>query len=150
MGWYTRFSKMHIRSRAVFAFLALTLAFALAGGGTIISNFQAQPGYNQVTLKWLSQNEVNLKGFEIERSLETGSLRNFKKVDFVKATPEQKPQKEYTYVDRSVFKNNARTFHYRLKIVDTDGKYSYSKVLSVTPTVSSARQTWGSIKAMFR
>jgi hypothetical protein len=38
-----------------------------------------------------------------------------------------------------------------LKIVDKDGQATtYSQVISIAPTISSARQTWGSIKAMFR
>lgn len=112
--------------------------------------FQGQPGYNQVTLKWTSQNEINLKGFEVERSFDSRNEENFRKIDFIKASLEDKDKKEYSYEDRSVFKQNERTFYYRLKIIDNDGKFSYSKTISVTPTVSSARQTWGSIKAMFR
>ncbi|NIR52035.1 hypothetical protein GWO43_25790 [candidate division KSB1 bacterium] len=110
-------------------------------------NFQGQPGYNQVKLKWTAQNEINLKGYEIERSFDN---QNFKKIDFVEPSEEEKDKKEYSYEDKSVFKKNERTFYYRLKIVDDDEKHSYSKVISVTPTISSARQTWGSIKAMFR
>lgn len=137
--------------RQFFIFACVSIVgVGLVLGGTIISNFQAQPGYNQVTLKWTSQNETNLKGFEVERSLDNSNTQNFKKIDFVRASAENKPKKEYTYVDRTVFKGSERTFHYRLKVVDHDGKFSYSKVISVTPTVSSARQTWGSIKAMFR
>ncbi|MFQ5754391.1 MAG: hypothetical protein ACE5HI_20630, partial [bacterium] len=71
-------------------------------------------------------------------------------IDFVKASDEQKDKKEYMYKDKSVFKQLDRSYFYRLKIVDKDNSFSYSKVISVKPTISSARQTWGSIKAMFR
>jgi hypothetical protein len=58
---------------------------------------------------------------------------------------------EYTYQDRSVFKPNDRIFYYRLKIVDRDNTFTYySEIVTVSPTISSVRQTWGSIKAMFR
>lgn len=130
--------------------LAFYLCANLLFAGTIILKFQGQPGYNQVTLKWTSQNEINLKGFEVERSFDSRNEENFRKIDFIKASLEDKDKKEYSYEDRSVFKQNERTFYYRLKIIDNDGKFSYSKTISVTPTVSSARQTWGSIKAMFR
>lgn len=116
--------------------------------GAILVDFNGQPGYNKVTIKWTTQNEINLKGFEVERSLE--SDKGFKMIAFVKASSERKNKKEYTYDDKEVFKSFQRTFYYRLKIMDNDGKFSYSKIILVTPTVSSARQTWGSIKAMFR
>ncbi len=125
----------------------LLIGVGFLWGGAIILNFQGQPGYNQVKLKWTAQNEINLKGYEIERSFDN---QNFKKIDFVEPSEEEKDKKEYSYEDKSVFKKNERTFYYRLKIVDDDEKHSYSKVISVTPTISSARQTWGSIKAMFR
>jgi len=126
--------------------LLINLLFA----GAIIVEFHGQPGYNQVTLKWTAQNEINLKGYEVERSMD-GEDKDFKKIDFVEASESGKDKKEYTYEDKSVFKSSSsRTFHYRLKIVDNDEQHSYSKTISVTPTVSSARHTWGSIKAMFR
>jgi hypothetical protein len=126
------------------------MAASFGHAGTIILNFHGQPGFNKVTLNWTTQNEVNLKGFEVERSIEDPSKGSFKKVDFVKASTELKDKKTYTFEDKSVFKQVARTFYYRLKIVDSNDSYSYSKAIPVTPTISSARQTWGSIKAMFR
>ena len=119
--------------------------FILAG--TIILDFRGEPSYNQVTLKWTSENEINLKGFEIERGF---NEHDFKMIGFVKASDDQKQRKEYTYDDRSVFKASSREFYYRLKIVDLDNTVTYSKHIKVAATVSSARLTWGSIKAMFR
>ncbi|MFQ5651614.1 MAG: hypothetical protein ACE5IY_16885 [bacterium] len=127
--------------------LSVSVPFLFAG--TIIGDFHAQPGFNKVTLKWTSENEINLKGFEIERSFEN-KASSFRKIDFVKASDEEKTKKEYVYEDKSVFKAADRTFYYRLKILDKDGSSSYSDIISVSPTISSARQTWGSIKAMFR
>lgn len=137
--------KLIVKLSLIFV-LGINLLFA----GTIILNFDAQPGYNQVTLKWTTQNEINLKGFEVQRSFDNASESNYKTIDFVKASDEQKDKKEYTYKDKSVFKQLDRSYFYRLKIVDKDNSFSYSKVISVKPTISSARQTWGSIKAMFR
>ncbi|MFQ5675969.1 MAG: hypothetical protein ACE5G1_08745 [bacterium] len=115
----------------------------------MIVDFLAQPGFNKVTIKWTTQNETNLKGFDVERSFENRN-DSFKKIDFVKPSAVAKDKKEYIFEDTSVFKSSDRTFYYRLKIIDTDESYTYSKVVSVKPTISSARQTWGSIKAMFR
>ena len=129
--------------------LILIIASNFLMAGTIILDFVGQPGFNRVTIKWTTQNEINLKGFEIERSFENKN-ESFKKVDFLKASNETKDKKEYTYEDKSVFKSSDRTFYYRLKVIDNDDSYTYSKIISVKPTISSARQTWGSIKAMFR
>ena len=128
--------------------LILIIASNFLMAGTVILDFVGQPGFNRVIIKWTTQNEKDLKGFEIERSI--GNDKDFRKVDFLKASSEIKDKKEYTYEDKSVFKSSDRTFYYRLKVIDNDESYTYSKTISVKPTISSVRQTWGSIKAMFR
>jgi len=133
---------------SIFGVAALLAFCSILMAGTIIVDFRAQPALNKVTLKWISQNELNLKGFDVERSFEENA--NFRKVDFVKPSTERKDKKEYVFEDTSVFKASDRTFYYRLKIIDIDDSATFSKVVSVSPTISSARQTWGSIKAMFR
>jgi hypothetical protein len=138
----------NIKVTILFATLLLGINFLIAGA--IILDFHGEPGYNKVTLKWTTQNEINLKGFEVQRGIDNKSDKDFNVIGFVEATSEKKDKKEYTFEDKSVFKQIERTFYYRLKIIDEDGSFSYSKDIAVTPTISSARQTWGSIKAMFR
>lgn len=125
------------------------LGSSLLFGGTVIVDFVGQPGFNKVTIKWTTQNEINLKGFDVERSFENKN-DSFRKIDFVKPSNVNKDKKEYIFEDTSVFKSSGRTFYYRLKIIDVDDSHTYSRIVSVKPTISSARQTWGSIKAMFR
>lgn len=132
---------------SLFSGLVLLLGVNSILAGTIILDFRGEPGYNKVTLKWTTQNEIDLKGFEVERGF---NENDFRKIGFVKTSDQQKNKKEYTYEDKTVFKASIREFYYRLKIVDNNGSYSYSKHIKVSATVSSARQTWGSIKAMFR
>lgn len=134
--------------QSIFVIICVFTAFHILSAGAIILDFRGEPGYNKVTLLWKTENELDLKGYEVERGFDD---KEFKKVGFVEASNEVKDKKEYTYQDNSVFKQTSRTFYYRLKIVDKDEKtFTYSKEISVTPTISSARQTWGSIKAMFR
>ncbi len=136
--------------RPLITIFFIIFAVSVLFSGTIIGNFRGQPGFNKVTLKWTSEGEQNLKGFEIERSFENKE-GTFLGVGSVSASQEIKQKKEYEYEDKTVFKGGARTFYYRLKIVDTDGGATYTKPpISVSPTISNARQTWGSIKAMFR
>lgn len=127
----------------------LILAYAIPSvfAGAIVSEFRGEPGRNKVTLKWSSEAEINLRGFQIERGLDE---KNFEKIDFADAQGKAIGKTEYTYEDNTVFKTNGRVYYYRLKIVDNDGSSTYSKIIDVNPTISSARATWGSIKAMFR
>ncbi len=126
--------------------VSATLLFASA----VITEFRGEPGYNKVILTWVSESEQNLKGYELERSLRGD--RDYEKITFVKAKGSTSARTKYTYEDHTVFKSSGgRTYHYRLKIVNKDGTSSYYKEkVTVTPVISSARQTWGSIKAMFR
>lgn len=127
--------------------IIISLAFSTVFAGAIISEFRGEKGLNKVTLKWTARAEVNLKGYEVERSIDGVS---FNKIGMVKASQTGSEENSYLYVDSSVFKGATRTFHYRLKILDNNGSFSYSKTVSVIPQISSARFTWGSIKAMFR
>ncbi len=120
-------------------------------GDTFILNFEGHPGLDQVLIKWTTRNEVNLKGFEILRSRDKNNPIDYKKVTFVKAKDEIKIEKEYEYKDKSVFKQLDRSYYYKLNIIRQDNSSTlFPKIITVTPTISSARQTWGSIKAMFR
>ena len=129
-------------------FILISAAFFAFAGGKI-TKFELQPGYNKVTLIWEVENERGVEGYEVQRGLNN---KDFSKLAFVKAKSTNEPLKKYVYIDKTVFKpgTGSRTFYYRLKIMNEDKTYTYSKVMSVTPTVSSARQTWGMIKAMFR
>ncbi len=126
--------------------VAASLAFADA----VIKKFNLYPGYNQVTVTWETGDESKIKGYEIQRGVSATALNRVAYVT-AKKTPGQ--SHKYEYVDKTVFKlttAGGRTYYYRIKTEFTDGSSNLSKVESVSPTISSARQTWGSIKAMFR
>ena len=136
----------------ILLFGALSCVFfigAPAFAGGTVSKFSLHPGYNKVTLKWEIQGEKDVKTYEIQRGLTSST---FLKVGQVPAQQKSSLLKKYEYVDKSVFKsaNNGRSYYYRLKIINVNGSHSFSKVEHVSPTISSARQTWGSIKALFR
>jgi hypothetical protein len=132
----------------ILTLIGLAGSLSLVFAGAVITGFKGEPALNKVTLKWFSEGENNLKGFDIERGL---TDQQFEKIGSVEAKGGPNEKKEYVYEDNSVFKTTGRIYYYRLKIVDKDGQATtYSQVISVAPTISSARQTWGSIKAMFR
>ena len=76
-------------------------------------------GYNQ--LQWQTADEVNTKSFEIERSTDG---RNFVTV----ATVESKGSNNnnYTVQDNVVYSGK---LFYRLKMVDIDGRFTYSQII---------------------
>lgn len=141
-----------VRVRAIFVILAGFIgSLSLVLGGTVVTEFRGEPGFNKVTLKWNSEAENSLKGFEVQRGL-TDQDQDLEKnkIGFLDAKGTLQGKAEYVYEDNTVFKTAGRVYYYRLKIVDKDERFTYSQVIMVSPTISSARQTWGSIKAMFR
>jgi hypothetical protein len=92
-------------------------------------DFGAVYANDMVNLKWVSTFEVNNDRYEIERSTDGVS---FKTVGTVKGLGTSSTRHEYKYnddVSRSVLNKN--DIYYRLKQVDLDGKFSYTKVLIV-------------------
>jgi len=141
-------TRIDIVHKRMAPFVALACLYTIAVAGSIVKDFRGEPGYNVVTLRWKSESETNLKGFEIERSFDKNL---WEKVGLVNARGNSTAVTDYVFEDRSVFKPNDRTFHYRLKIVDKDNSFTYyGEIVTVSAAISSVRQTWGSIKAMFR
>jgi hypothetical protein len=135
--------------RLVFiVFCLLAILTPMLMGGAIISTFQGEAGFNRVELKWIVTAETNLRSYQVLRSLNN---REFENIAIVSAKPQESGEKTYTFTDNSVFKQLDRSFYYKLRLIHEDGSTTeYDKVLCLTPQISSARQTWGSIKAMFR
>jgi hypothetical protein len=129
-------------------FLALLISQTLFAGA-VISVFTGEPGYNQVKLKWIVTAESNVKGYQILRSFDNLSYEN---IAFVQASASGAGEKTYSYIDKTVFKPNGRVCYYKLGIVDsgTESVTRHEKTVVVSPQISAARHTWGSIKAMFR
>lgn len=86
-----------------------------------LKSFTSSKKENNVLLNWSVANEVNLAGYEIEKSLDG---RNFESIKYVKATNIA----TYSFIDINV----NTSAYYRLKMIDNNGKYSYSKTIVVT------------------
>lgn len=142
--------KMKNKSRNI-SLIACSIIFLFAAlyAGTVIVDFRGEPGPNRVTLSWSTLSELNCKDFQIERSL---NKTDFKKIGIIDGAGASSSRKNYEYIDYTVFKPQTdRTFYYRLKVITIDDSEStYSEIISVTPSISGARYTWGSIKALFR
>lgn len=90
-------------------------------------NFSGAKQKNDVTLTWFTTNEVNNKGFEVQRQQANNTWQT---IGFVKATTGMLTNK-YNFVDVNVPAN--QTLYYRLKQVDLNGKATYSSIVAITP-----------------
>ncbi|WAC12637.1 T9SS type A sorting domain-containing protein [Dyadobacter pollutisoli] len=102
---------------------------------------------NEVALAWETTSETNNAGFDIERSLTTPV--NFEKVGFVDGNGNSANVKTYRLTDRNSSENVS---YYRLKQLDFDGKFEYSRIvavkgfkelLSLVPTPNPGSQSSG-------
>ncbi len=79
-----------------------------------------------VKLTWETSSEVNNSGFEIERSFDTPLV--FENIGFVDGVGKSSDRKSYDFEDINF--NQERTY-YRLKQLDYDGTFEYSRIISV-------------------
>jgi photosystem II stability/assembly factor-like uncharacterized protein len=83
-----------------------------------------------IQLDWRTETEVNNYGFEIERSQKSidKSQSEWEKIGFVDGNGNSNSPKEYSYTDEVIKYGN---YAYRLKQIDTDGDFEYSKIIEV-------------------
>ncbi|OYU97751.1 MAG: hypothetical protein CFE21_05535 [Bacteroidetes bacterium B1(2017)] len=91
--------------------------------------FNATNVNGDVFLKWATANEINNKGFAVERSVDGN---NFKEIGFVKGNGTTNTTMNYASMDENAFAlNNTTKLYYRLRQVDFDGVFEYSNVVLV-------------------
>ncbi|MDX5346033.1 MAG: zinc-dependent metalloprotease [Hymenobacteraceae bacterium] len=88
-----------------------------------LTSFTVQKLDRQVILDWATAQELNNSYFEIERA--DGSLDNWQKVGRVPGHGTTSQPQDYTFTDVQPLKGDN---YYRLKQVDSDGKFEYSPV----------------------
>jgi hypothetical protein len=85
-------------------------------------------GYKSSTdniLYWSMSQEINSDHYEVERSL---NGTNYVKIGTVAATGNSSTKTNYSFNDRNVSAGNN---YYRIKLVDIDGEYKYSKTIAI-------------------
>jgi SdrD B-like domain/Secretion system C-terminal sorting domain len=92
----------------------------------------------EVNLKWNTINEVNTALFEIERSLDNNS---FTKIGNKNSTADYGGNATYMFKDNLASVYNS-IIYYRIKIIDKDLKYSYSKVVVVRLVPKQTISVW--------
>ena len=102
-----------------------------------LSAFTASAVHGKVVLNWRTATEVNNYGFDIEKKNEI-----WQKIGYVSGHGTTNAPQSYSYADNSA----AGKIVYRLKQIDRDRKFEYSKEVEVTivttPTVFALSQNY--------
>lgn len=140
-----QYSGFLMKNKITQTLFVIALLNGVVLGSSILVNFEAVTMDNSIRLEWDSEQELNLLEYQIERSVSGGDFV------FIGNHMPKGSNSHYTYVDETIFaKITDRAYSYRIKIVDKDDSFTYSPIVTLTPTLSAARETWGSIKAIFR
>ncbi|MEI6507720.1 MAG: T9SS type A sorting domain-containing protein [Bacteroidota bacterium] len=94
----------------------------------VLIDFSATKIKNDVELNWTTASEINNKGFDIERSVDG---KTFEKINFVKGKGNAVSVNSYQFTDVSTPLDMTKVLYYRLKQIDFDGKFSFSKIVEV-------------------
>ena len=100
-----------------------------------LTSFSATTIGSSVKLSWQTATEINNFGFDVERKSNVKghtstvlSVTDWEKIGFVNGNGNSNSTKDYSFVDDNV---NAGTYSYRLKQIDNDGQFEYSKEVEI-------------------
>jgi len=104
-----------------------------AGEGVLpveLSSFSASIVSEGIKLNWRTETEVSNYGFDVERQVgnRQSAVGKWSKIGFVEGYGNSNSPKEYSFVDNNI---SAGVYSYRLKQIDNDGKFEYSKVIEI-------------------
>ncbi|MCG6913776.1 T9SS type A sorting domain-containing protein [bacterium BMS3Abin03] len=105
-----------------------------------LTSFSANVFGRGVELKWLTATEVNNYGFEVQRSRDDD---NWITLGFVEGYGNSNSPKSYNYYDNELVTGG--NYLYRLKQIDNDGSFKYSKSLEINfnlPTALELKQNY--------
>jgi Zinc carboxypeptidase/Secretion system C-terminal sorting domain/Carboxypeptidase regulatory-like domain len=107
-------------------------------------NFTAVAQGKNVDLSWSTATEANNKGFEIERLKDSKieRLDSWQSIGFVVGKGTTTKPQSYSFIDKNI---TSGTNKFRLKQIDFDGSFEYSKVVEVdvkTPLQFSLSQNY--------
>jgi len=93
-----------------------------------LSSFSASIVNEGIKLNWRTETEVSNYGFEIERKTQDVRSKTWERIGFMEGHGNSNSPKEYSFIDNNV---TAGKYSYRLKQIDNDGKFEYSKVIEI-------------------
>jgi Secretion system C-terminal sorting domain len=105
--------------------VCIALIFAAADLPVKIKSFTAQvQNSNSVMLRWVSEVELNASKYIIQKSTDG---RNFTDVGELQAAGNSASPLNYVFAD----KQGSGAAYYRLKMIDLDGKFEYTKIIYI-------------------
>jgi hypothetical protein len=93
--------------------------------------FYCEPNNTDISLHWNTATETNSNSFEIERKELSGT--KWLKIGSVHANFLSNSPKSYSFTDRKLKPGG---YQYRLKMVDNDGSFQYSKTVDVKAKIT--------------
>jgi hypothetical protein len=97
-----------------------------------LTSFHAALHETGVLLVWSTASETNNLGFEIQWSQDR---IHFDKIGFVGGNGTAFTPHEYSFMHKRLI---AGSYYYRLKLIDTDGSFTYSDIVEITTGVPAA------------
>lgn len=93
-------------------------------------NISAKKINENILVSWQTASEQNCRNFSVERSLDG---KFFENIGSISASGNSNTEKNYQFIDDklSSFDSHLSTVFYRLKIIDFDASFEYSKIVSV-------------------
>ena len=106
---------------------------AFINNGTLsvkLTDFSVHRIKNNAIVNWTTAQEINTERFEVERQVASSQWRV---VGSIKSIGNSNTFRNYQFTDniQSAINNQQQTIYYRLRIIDTDGSFSYSKIVSI-------------------
>lgn len=92
--------------------------------------FSAALANEKVVLSWSTSNESNVNGFDIEKSVDGISYTS---LQFISA--KNGVTNSYSFIDNKL---NKGVNYYRLKMIDKDGSFKYSKIVALSTIKSNS------------
>jgi glucose/arabinose dehydrogenase len=102
-----------------------------------LTSFKGSVSNDIGKLHWITEEEHGTVSFTIERSLNS---RDFYPIAIIPAS-DKAGQLLYAYPDSAISKLSSAAIYYRLKITATDGRYSYSSIVTLYPGNSKSAVT---------
>ena len=126
-------------------FLAL-LVVATVSAIVIKDRPTAQSNGTDISIRWNTSDESGVVRFDVMRR--PGTAGDFSLVGSVEQLKGN--NSSYEFVDKSAFKSTGGLYQYKVRIINGQIPAPETEIVPVAHLTSTAKSTWGSIKAMFR
>ena len=96
-----------------------------------MTSFTAKLNVSTVNIKWTTATEVNNYGFEIEKKITASenTISDWKTIASIKGNGNSNSSKDYFFADKNI--SATGKYSYRLKQIDKNGNFKYSKEIYV-------------------